>query len=503
MSKNKATPKKGKITFIENHRPPLLDGKYTITVEQKVKNKDSKAPAGAKFDETYRNVKSFQVNGERFAIESSQIESVFPPQNSQGEYKNVLPHIVFNRTTLPWERTADDAENSSWLALLLFDENDPIPEIKKIMVGDLQREPFARSENGTKEPSNLPKTFVSYPNFKVEYGEQMYDPCLALDVPVDTFNKIIPGVVDLPWLSSSRIIIPEDPARMGLKDEKVESIETSVVVCNRLPEANTQCSVFLVSLEGMASYLPTGDDYKPAPIKLDNGKDAEAVRVVVLSSWSYQSVDPEQSFTGLLKSLDKKDNLRVFSIKDEVTGTSQAELYVKNSLKMGYTPLNHHTRQGCETVSWYRGPFVPFEVPPTIFIPVPDSTPVVNPIETADQVVRYNPETGMMDVTYAAAWQIGRLLAIQDKGFSQALYNWSRSVTQQVFLAFEREILEEEVGQALNIKANDHRNDPLLMQHATANFINTQLGPDLIKKSYDYTKNDNSLTDLNSGQEEE
>ena len=39
---------------------------------------------------------------------------------------------------------------------------------------------------------------------------------------------------------------------------------------------------------------------------------------------------------------------------------------------MGYTAINHHTREGDKTVSWYRGPFVPFDIASTITVPVPD-----------------------------------------------------------------------------------------------------------------------------------
>lgn len=471
---------KGNITFIQSHRPPLMDGDYVITVEQALKNTNATPSPDAVIDETYTNTRRFYVRGERFTIDATEIDSIFPPSNSQGEYENVLPHIVFSRNTLPWERTVHDEVNSSWLALLLFDENDPIPEIKNIMVGDLQRAPFARKEGGASEASTLPEKAVSYPELSLEYGELMYDPCMAIDVPVSLFNRIVPGVVDLPWLTHARSVTPEKPSRMGLGADEAVSVESAVVVANRLPEPNTKCSVHLVSLENMASYLPSGDDYTPTDIRLLDGSPAETVRLVSLMSWSYTSVDPQQSFTGLLMDLDKEDGLRVFSIKNTNPGDSDTDKYVANSLKLGYTAVNHQTRQGSKTVSWYRGPFVPFDVPPTIFIPVPDDEPAAKPIETADEAVRYDPDTGMMDITYASAWQIGRLLALQDKGFSVSLYNWKRASTIRSVMAFERQLLEEAMGDALGVTAEGHREIPLVMHHATANFIKTKLKRHLV-----------------------
>ncbi|QBH14718.1 hypothetical protein DO021_16565 [Desulfobacter hydrogenophilus] len=473
---------KGKITFINNHQPPLLDGEYVITVEQKLQNKNAAPSPAAAINEAYTNTKRFQVRGERFSIDSTEIESVFPPSNSQGEYENVLPHIVFSRKTLPWERTAHDQADSSWLALLLFDENDPIPEIQNIMVGDLQRSPFPHEEGGANQDSTLPGTAVSYLDISLEYSELMYDPCMAIDIPVSLFNNIVPGLVDLPWLTHARSVTPEQPARMGMAETDDISVESAVVVGNRLPEPNTKCTVHLVSLENMAPYLPSGDDYTPADIKLADGSAAEMVRLVSLKSWSYTSVDPKETFTGLLMDLDKEDGLRVFAINNPNPSDTEADSYVANGLKMGYTAMNHHTRQGCKTVSWYRGPFVPFEVPPTIFVPVPNGDPTDMPIQTADEAVRYNPETGMMDISYASAWQIGRLLALQDKGFSVALYNWKRSCTLATVMEFERQLLEQGVGETLGLTAKAHRDDPLVMHHAVAKFIKTRLKPYLIKE---------------------
>ena len=479
------TQETGKITFIASHRPPLEDGEYTLTVVQGVKNTNLKAPASAAFDESYVNTRKFQVRGERFSIDSADISSVFPPASSTGEYLDVLPHVVFSRVTLPWERTVGDAADSSWLALLLFDENDPIPETKSVLAGDLTPVPFPHAKDGPDQPSNLPAGTVSYPGLVFDYGEFPYQPCNVIDVPVALFNRIAPGQVDMPWLTHARIVTPEKPQRMGLTADAGQVVETSVIIANRLPTRDAHYTVHLVSLEGMASMLPIGDDYKPGAIKLPNGIPADAVRLVTLTSWSYQPIDPQQSFSSLLKALDAEDNLRVFAIANNSAGTQAADTYVANALHMGYTPLDHQTRQGSKTVSWYRGPFAPFAVAPGSILPLPGDDGQPAPIASADQAVRYDPENGMMDVSYSAAWQAGRLLALQDKGFSQALYNWKRGNTQAVVTAFERQVLERELGQALGVTAAMHSARPDLLHHAVAGFIRTRLKPHLARGKTD------------------
>ncbi|MCP1846150.1 hypothetical protein ACVIHI_009071 [Bradyrhizobium sp. USDA 4524] len=475
------TQETGKITFVASHRPPLEDGEYSVTIVQTVKNSDPNPPKDAVFDEAYTNTRRFQVRGERFAVDAAEISSVFPPSSSTGEYANVLPHIVFSRVTLPWERSVGDAADSSWLALLLFDEDDPVPEPKSVFAGDLTPNPFPHAKGGPDQPSALPTGTVSYPGLTFDYGEFPYQPCNVIDVPVALFNQVVPGQVDMPWLAHARILTTDKPARMGLTTDPGTEVKTSVIVGNRLPNSNARCTVHLVSLEGMASLLPAGDDYTPAAIKSPNGGAADAVRLVTLANWSYQSVDPKQTFSELLKALDADDNLRVFAIADGSTGTGPADSFVANALHMGYTPLNHQTRQGSKTVSWYRGPLVPFAVPPDSIVPVPGDGTHSEPIATADEAVRYDPDNGMMDISYAAAWQIGRLLALQDQGFSQALYEWKRSNTLAVVTAFERQVLEREFGATLGVTAGRHSAEANLMHHLTSSFIRTRLKPHLMR----------------------
>lgn len=104
---------------------------------------------------------------------------------------------------------------------------------------------------------------------------------------------------------------------------------------------------------------------------------------------------------------------------------------------MGYVAVKHHTRQGADTVSWYRGPLLPFANPSYVQVP----------ISSADALTRYDPQTGMFDVSLAAAWQLGQLLALADKSFSTALYNWKRGETQEAVVDFERTWL----GEALDV----------------------------------------------------
>lgn len=87
---------------------------------------------------------------------------------------------------------------------------------------------------------------------------------------------------------------------------------------------------------------------------------------------------------------------------------------------MGYIPLNHQTRLGDHTVSWYRGPLVPY--------PIPETKPKEK--FSADAYVHFDPTTGLLDVSYAAAFQLGQLLTLQNKSMAVRVYQWKRELNQ-------------------------------------------------------------------------
>src|SRR5215207_4516855 len=108
----------GKLEFIQYHLSGLTAGDYIISVKQNVQI-GNKAVASSPFSLE----RTFSVAGERFNIQPAEIQAVFPPANSLGEHSSVLPHIVFNRSTVPWERRGDNQNaHVPWLALLLFEE---------------------------------------------------------------------------------------------------------------------------------------------------------------------------------------------------------------------------------------------------------------------------------------------------------------------------------------------------------------------------------------------
>ncbi|MGB5936101.1 MAG: hypothetical protein WBG76_09575, partial [Ornithinimicrobium sp.] len=86
----------------------------------------------------------------------------------------------------------------------------------------------------------------------------------------------------------------------------------------------------------------------------------------------------------------------------------------------GHIPLKHSLRGGEDILSFYRGPLAPGPTSTDAAAEVP------LPVHTADRLLRYDPTIGMLDVSYATAWQLGRLLSLQNKTFSHSLFVWKQ-----------------------------------------------------------------------------
>jgi hypothetical protein len=121
--------------------------------------------------------------------------------------------------------------------------------------------------------------------------------------------------------------------------------------------------------------------------------------------------------------------------------------------------LVHHFRNGDQSVSWYRGPFLPFR-PDTAAngAAIRDLLP-----ESADDLTQFYAGQGMLDITYSAAWEIGRLLALSSRDFSVSLYQWKRLVAQHVHQARQSADFDH-----LPVFAHSHRHEleaPLWEHH--------------------------------------
>jgi hypothetical protein len=403
------------ITFIQNHIPALESGDYRIDVTQTV-------TANSQTQATYTAQQNFYVSGKRYSLEASDVNSVFPPLGSSGQYERILPHIVFNSSSLPWQRTTGNTNSltngniAPWIALLLFDESENIGAPQQVTIADL-----------------VTYNTTFYPPRASEPGEDDTAPVNVIDVPLGLFNSIAPSIKDLQWLAHVRQVSVEN--KITSNDEAAND-SYAVVIGNRLPHEGRTSTMHLVSFENYSDYLPvqrsTMNTYNVPSTNFPVG--ITTVRLVSLYSWSFRATPELQSFGGLLLNADMNPPTLQMPFTSDTDGTSAANQTVQNAFGMGYTAMNHQVRNGDKTVSWYRGPLLPLGTPPFL----------IPPYTSADTLMRYDPTLGMLDATYAAAWQLGKLMALHDSAYAQTLVRWKAKQTDDVVRALEEAIIDEQ-----------------------------------------------------------
>jgi hypothetical protein len=375
--------------------PPSLDsGQYQLRIDQDVAQ-------GKTSDGSYSRTYSFTVAGPRFSIDPNIVHSRYPPAGGVGAYAEYMPQVVLTQASLPWERTIAGSPPkrgqkniTPWLAVLLLDDSaaKPAPLPKAMTVGDLLTPP-----TGTLGPTDLTLDPIQHPT----------DPCQVVDIPAADFLAVAPAAADLPYLTHVREIDHSQKATPVPAD--LQDSWYSIVVGNRIVQSAGQDVMtggraYLVSVEGFEKYLPGGT-------KLPDGTDF--ARLAVMTSWGFTDNGKTLEFKSLVKRLCKGP--LTLPAPDEAPAT-EAGTDAVAAIAMGYTPLNHTTRQGERAVSWYRGPLVPLPVQPEETTTWPAS----------DAALRFDPGRGMLDVSYAAAWQLGRLLVLAATDVGQALFDWRR-----------------------------------------------------------------------------
>lgn len=439
------TPPQGQMYLFDSATPPLLDGNYQLTTTTSV------TYAGGPQPFTLQNY--FDIVGPRFTVPQSMVAGTYPPADSHGEYQTFLPHIVLSRRTLPWEReialpsqlpapsqlgsVAPLPGPPPWVALLLFEEGEYT----------LNR--------------NVPLQQAVPAGVYAQLGSPSGISCDSVTASLFLVQSILPSIEELQLLAHVR--------QVNVDDRELNTAGGdgyfAVVVSNRLPQEGGQYRACLVSLEGRTDILSgdpgtiepgtgagsgTGIGQIPIPIQQRTVLATRDVQVgqverdapisttftlsqppvhtfsppfrgipvypifnlqtslVVLTSWKFTCEGPGP-FRKLMQNLD-----------DAMFGTVQDIGHPAMS-DTGHLQINLDDRLGATEQVWYRGPLVPWQL----------TRDNLGPYHSADQCRRVTPETGAEDISYAAAFEVGRLLAAADPRLARALMSWRRESYKQ------------------------------------------------------------------------
>ncbi|AOY79830.1 hypothetical protein BJP36_07685 [Moorena producens JHB] len=481
------------VGFLQNHTPALTVGDYEITVSQSIGDGGNKISQTTndqdeKQDPTYTTTQYFTVAGERFYLNPKDIAAQFPPPKGIGDFSNVLPHLRLSRSTLPWERQINGTDtNTPWLALLVFSEEDKakleesVVALSKLETGSTEASPyFPAITLETGQQSTDKANVVDIPISLLSTVMPSADELALL-----AHNRVAADSTD----SADSADITDETYY------KFAEEPSAILVANRLPEAGMVNYVYLVSLENRfnSSDSPTFDyqnanlsenstdkirlvylsrwsftstehykirlsvinrittDENQGSINFSDTESGTVIKNVLLTlvDTDYYTTDdtgglvPALTNAGLSSELLEKTGsdgvsnqskiLTAFAYGDFATVLKQVDhstlrlpnkgTVTENFLKMGLTAKQHLLRSGEKTASWYRGPFIPTDN---------SDLELSLPALSADKLTQYYEGLGMLDVSYSAAWEIGRLLALQNKSFAISLYQWKRTYLKQI-----------------------------------------------------------------------
>ena len=186
----------------------------------------------------------------------------------------------------------------------------------------------------------------------------------------------------------------------------------------------------------------------PSGKDLDDLPEESYIRCIILTQWSFTSKMDNINFEERSKALDV-DSLRLPSVN-----SSPMHPFIKNlpkrdggtpfddELAAGMSAILHQFRQGDRSLSWYRGPCVPTETTHDDTNQLSDYERGVESDGTyiptdADRLLHYHQDQGMFDISYAAAYELGRFLAIKNEEYAKALYRYKKAKSRYIHLEKE------------------------------------------------------------------
>lgn len=141
------------------------------------------------------------------------------------------------------------------------------------------------------------------------------------------------------------------------------------------------------------------------------------VRLFMLAQWSFECREGGD-FESIMQALPQGGGVAMLGMPPslaQASGGTGAAVW-RAALDTGHVPLQHLTRDGEQTIAWYRGPLTSVGV----------KREAGGPYHSADQARRLDPATGLENLGYAAAFEIGRLMALGDPRFALDLMHWRR-----------------------------------------------------------------------------
>ena len=402
--------KKG-FKLIDCYTPTLNEGDYEIKFEQDVTVNQQKVES---FD---KNSKKFQIKANSNRLTDDAIFNVQPAPNQRGDFSTELPYMVINDPSFPWIKELTITIENKTIPLL-DDNGNPIPWLALVVISE--KEVYEEKD-------------VKYANLKNEIGEKIqigdeiksvyfkYEECPSckeddlvhlVTVTKDTFDKIKSTKEERAWLTHCKRVDLSHTDDVTAQNDGY----FSVVIANRFPPCNDN-QIITSSSNGnddvkrikntvhlIAAHLYDDEEKKDK----DNLmlKDSDFVKIISLYHWNIYSDIKEiadKSFETIINDMTDKNN------------PSKRKRLTESALK------EHYLRSGEKTYSRYHSPILPmkYERPKDVALNGEKTY-------TSDGRLIYDFKTGIFDITYAAAFNLGRMATLSHNAEAQKIVKWRK-----------------------------------------------------------------------------
>ncbi|KAF5531686.1 hypothetical protein FMEXI_12832 [Fusarium mexicanum] len=434
--------------FYSVYGPSLTAGQRTITATQDVVD-----PEGNTF--TLSNSQTFKVVAPRFNLPQSDVHSFYPPSGGTVSLK-MLPHIVFKDPHLPWERQMgsstppkDGSERTRipWLALWVFRPDELVSPGTGIFAGKALSSTRATRlkvsdviQAGSSDictPYKHDETSADEEDSEADFicvNRQLFQ-ALCQSYKSDGSSTGDTDLTSYGYLAHVRKVGSEalKAAAASVTDDCF-----SVIISNRTGISKNQDPSSLGAVAHLVSLEGIGPSFKPS-------SDDELVTVYSLFSWTfnYTLQDDQVEFENALKAIGKPTSglewLR--PSQDWYAGLLNAQEVEKQRvgkrIRDGFSLTRYRTLSGEETLSLQRGALIPT---------LPSANTALNkPTHLfSSQLQILDTEVGLVENSYAAAWNLGKANALADEKFLSAFVRLRTTIYKRALLAAKAEVTESQ-----------------------------------------------------------
>lgn len=456
--------------------PAVKAGDYRFETSQQVVAQDASDPPG-EVGEVAALRSHVRVRAPRYRLPPDQVLSTYPPATTIGNYGARLPQVVIKRRTLPWERGLDgQPDTTPWLALVIVTDDEATlltnEPVASCVTSGVNLDGAADTELGDClliRQSQVDKVFpteldvpllahareVDINDTELMMGDD--DGFLAVvignrlpvpgrdqagtEAPITytaclvnlegQFRRLLDSAPDpepmtiRPVMQYAVVTVAQaDRHVMGIPPPGSELDVDGLVVPPGGLLAAGQSTVTTTKVRppgGMPTFAESAGWARRAGAQVSADREIGGrvvdpmidppLRFPVLLHWRFTSYGAA-SFRSLMEGLDSG----LIGTTPE-RSTQQAGRLPLEVVETGHVGLTHRTREGDVTRSWYRGPLTAH--------PRRADEPRLPLAHSADQLRVVVPD-GREDIGLAAAFEVGRLLALSQPSIISSLLQWRR-----------------------------------------------------------------------------